>query len=390
MKQETVVIIVGGGPAGLATSACLNVRGIPNIVLEREDCSASLWKKRTYGRLKLHLAKQFCQLPHLSFPSDAPTFVPKDGFIQYLDDYTSHFNINPIYCRLVESASFDVTDEKWLVLAKNALSGAIENYVAKFLVVATGENSQGLIPEISGLDSFGGVAMHSSHYDNGQNFCDKDVLVVGSGNSGMEIAYDLADWDAKTSIVIRSPEKTFNICVHVLTKEMVRFGMKLLKFIPCDLVDSTVVMLSKFLHGNLAKYGLERPDKGPFLLKNMTGQSPVIDVGTLKMIKSGKIQVLPAVKRVDGDYVEFSNGIKKNFDAKVFATGYKSTVRTWLKDETSLFNEDGMPQKSRPNHWKGDDGLYCAGFSSSGLFGISKDAMNIAEDINFMPGKEKN
>ena len=70
-----------------------------------------------------------------------------------------------------------------------------------------------------------------------------------------------------------------------------RFGMKLLKFIPCDLVDSTVVMLSKFLHGNLAKYGLERPDKGPFLLKNMTGQSPVIDVGTLKMIKSGKIQV---------------------------------------------------------------------------------------------------
>ena len=61
-----------------------------------------------------------------------------------------------------------------------------------------------------------------------------------------------------------------------------------------------------------------------------------------------------------------------------------------MKDGTSLFNEDGMPQKSRPNHWKGDDGLYCAGFSSSGLFGISKDAMNIAEDINFMPGKEKN
>lgn len=210
MEQETAVLIVGAGPAGLATSGSLNIHGIPNIVLEREDCSASLWKKRSYDRLKLHLAKEFCQLPHLPFPSNAPTFVPKQGFIQYLDDYTSHFNINPIYCRLVESASFDFIKKKWLVLAKNAISGAIENYTAKFLVVATGENSQGYVPEIPGLDSFKGVVMHSSHYENGQKFCDKEVLVVGSGNSGMEIAYDLATWGAKPSIVIRSPVNLYS------------------------------------------------------------------------------------------------------------------------------------------------------------------------------------
>ncbi|KAJ0959377.1 putative indole-3-pyruvate monooxygenase [Helianthus annuus] len=77
MKQETVVVIVGAGPAGIATSACLNLLSIPNIVLEREDCYSSLWQKKAYDRLKLHLAKNFCQLPHMPFPLSAPTFVPK-------------------------------------------------------------------------------------------------------------------------------------------------------------------------------------------------------------------------------------------------------------------------------------------------------------------------
>ncbi|CAA3018127.1 probable indole-3-pyruvate monooxygenase YUCCA11, partial [Olea europaea subsp. europaea] len=116
MQQEIVVLIVGGGPAGLATSACLNLQNIPNIVLEKEDCCASLWKKRSYDRLKLHLAKQFCELPHMPFPQNAPTFTSRTGFIQYLDNYASHFNVNPIYHRTVESASFDERERKWLVI----------------------------------------------------------------------------------------------------------------------------------------------------------------------------------------------------------------------------------------------------------------------------------
>ncbi|KAL7262957.1 hypothetical protein ACSBR1_001178 [Camellia fascicularis] len=379
MAQETVVIIVGAGPAGIATSACLNLLSIPNIVLEREDCCASLWKKRSYDRLKLHLAKQYCQLPNFPFPCDEPTFVSKNGFIHYLDNYVSHFNVNPLYGRSVESASYNEADRKWYVVAKfGVLSGvddAEEVYVGEFLVVATGENSEGFVPEVDGLGDFRGKVLHSCQYENGEKFSGKDVLVVGCGNSGMEIAYDLSNWDARPSICARNP-------VHVLTKEMVQLGMYLLKYFACDIVDKTVLFLSKLKYGDLSQYGLPMPKEGPFYIKGTTGRSPVIDVGTIGKIKTGQIQIMPSITTIYGDNIEFASGKIKRFDAIVFATGYKSTVRKWLKDDKGdLFNKDGMPKRKVPNHWKGEKGLYCVGFAGMGLFGISNDAQNIAKDI---------
>ncbi|XP_059281751.1 LOW QUALITY PROTEIN: probable indole-3-pyruvate monooxygenase YUCCA11 [Lycium ferocissimum] len=375
MKQETVVLIVGAGPAGIATSACLNLKNIPNVILEKDESFASLWRKRSYDRLKLHLASQFCELPYMSFPPNSPTFVSKTGFIEYLDNYVSNFNVHPLYQRTVESAFLDNVDCKWHVKAMNIEKNIVENYVASFLVVATGENSEGFVPKIEGLDDFDGRIMHSSEYGNGKSFEEKDVLVVGCGNSGMEIAYDLSNWGARTFIVVRSP-------VHVLTKEMIQMGMFLLKYIPCNVVDQMVTLLSRLAYGDLSVFGLTRPNKGPFYLKKATGKSPVIDVGTLNKIKQEKIKVLPSIRKIEKNYVKLTDGKRKQFDALVFATGYKSTVTKWLKDDGLLFNENGKPKKGSPCHWKGEKGIYCVGFASLGLFGISSDAKNVAEDIN--------
>lgn len=199
------MIIVGAGPAGLATAACLNRLSIPNIVIERDDCCASLWRKRAYDRLKLHLAKNYCQLPYMSFPENASTYISRLDFITYLDNYMSFFGIEPRCCRTVERAWYEEEETKWKVVVYNTSSGVEESYVCRFLVAATGENSEGFLPEIPGLESFKGEVMHSSDYENGQRFRGKDVLVVGCGNSGMEIAYDLSNYAANTSIVVRSP-----------------------------------------------------------------------------------------------------------------------------------------------------------------------------------------
>lgn len=202
---DSAVIVVGAGPSGLATSACLNVHSIPHILLEREDCSASLWKKYSYDRLHLHLRKQHCQLPHMPFPQSYPNYVPKNLFLQYLDDYVSKFNISPLYGRFVELAKYDELTKKWKVTAKNSNSGQLEEYSARFLVVASGESCDPYIPNVEGLNTFLGEILHSTKFKNGKAYHGKRVLVVGSGNSGMEIALDLANHGAKTSIVIRSP-----------------------------------------------------------------------------------------------------------------------------------------------------------------------------------------
>ncbi|KAK9111526.1 hypothetical protein Scep_019045 [Stephania cephalantha] len=381
--EEVMVVIVGAGPSGLATSACLNMHSIPNIILERDDCYASLWKKRCYNRLKLHLGKQFCSLPYMPQPSSAPTFIPKDGFLNYLDDYVVKFGLNPKCCRSVESATYDHVEEKWLIRAVNIISNDIEMYKAKFLVVASGENSEAFIPDLPNLNCFKGEKVHSSQYKSGLKYAGKKVLVVGCGNSGMEIAFDLTNCGAKTSIIVRNP-------VHTVTKEMVYLGMNLLKFFSVSVVDKLIATLESYWYGDLTKYGLPRPKLGPFFVKARTGKSPVVDVGTVAKIKSGDIQVLPAIKTIEEEgMIGFENGEILDFDAIVFATGYKSSANTWLKDFNFILNCEGMPKHNFPSHWKGANGVYCAGLSQRGLAGVSKDAMTIADDIKNSITREK-
>ncbi|CAL4992040.1 unnamed protein product [Urochloa decumbens] len=301
MEEHTIVLIVGASPAGLATAACLTQFSIPYVIMEREDYSTSLWRNRAYDRLKLHLAKEFCVLPHMSYLVDAPTFIPKDQFVKYLDSYIERFEIQPKYNTVIKSCTYDEGKECW-------------------------------------------------------------------------IAYDLATHGANTSIVVRSQ-------VHVMTKEIVRFGMTLVQHTSVNAVDYLLVRMSKFLFGDLSKHGIMRPETGPLLLKEKTGRSAVIDVGTVGLIKKGTIKVLGNISKINGNVVEFEDKKESSFDVIVLATGYKSMANTWLKNGESMLNNDGLPKKEFPNHWKGANGLYCVGLARRGLAGIAIDAKNIANDI---------
>ncbi|CAO2149879.1 unnamed protein product [Urochloa humidicola] len=374
MEMQTVVLIVGAGPAGLATAACLTQLSIPYIIVEREDCSASLWRNRAYDRLKLHLAKEFCELPHMPYPIDAPTYIPKAQFVKYLDNYIERFDIRPKYQTAIESCSYDEGRMCWISLARDMTTSVVVKYMARFLVVASGENSEENIPVIPRLHGFAGETIHSSRYKSGAGYSGKNVLVVGSGNSGMEIAYDLASHGANTSIVVRS-------LVHIMTKEIIRLGMTLVQHTPVDIVDDLLVRLSNFVFGDLSKHGIMRPKIGPLHLKEKNGRSAVIDVGTVSLIKNGTIKVHGNISKIKGNIVEFEGKMESAFDAIVFATGYKSTANAWLKNGESMLSNDGLPKKQFPNHWKGANGLYCAGLAKRGLAGIAVDAKNIANDI---------
>ncbi|XP_004493850.1 probable indole-3-pyruvate monooxygenase YUCCA8 [Cicer arietinum] len=372
-------VIIGAGPSGLATAACLKQQGVPFIILERADCIASLWQKRTYDRLKLHLPKQFCQLPNLPFPDDFPEYPSKKQFINYLETYANKFEINPQFNECVQSARYDETSGLWRVKTNEV------EYICRWLVVATGENAECVTPEIEGLSQFKGDVIHACDYKSGQVFKGKKVLVVGCGNSGMELSLDLSNHQALPSMVVRSS-------VHVLPREI--FGIStfelavmMLKWLPLWIVDKLLLILTWFILGNMEKYGIKRPSMGPLELKNTEGKTPVLNIGTLEKIRSGHIKVVPGIKRLNNNEVEFVNGEKLDIDAVVLATGYRSNVPSWLQ-EGEFFSKNGYPKMPFPHGWKGNSGIYAVGFTKRGLSGASSDAIQIAKDIGKVWKKE--
>ncbi|XP_062213115.1 probable indole-3-pyruvate monooxygenase YUCCA5 [Phragmites australis] len=373
-------IIVGAGPAGLSVAACLRSRGVPSVVLDRADCIASLWQRRTYDRLRLHLPKKFCELPGMPFPDHYPEYPTKDQFVAYLQAYAAHFHVCPRFNQSVVSARFDSAAGLWRVQAQHQHGHGVETteYIGRWLVVATGENAECVLPELDGAEAFVGPVTHVSEYKSGEAYRGKSVLVVGCGNSGMEVCLDLCEHNASPSMVVRDS-------VHVLPREMLgvatfSVAVFLLRFLPLWLVDRILVVLAGVFLGDLDRLGLRRPSKGPLELKNTKGRTPVLDFGTLARVRSGDIRVVPGIRRLRAGGVELVDGSFVVADAVILATGYHSNVPQWLEGG-ELFTREGYPKVAFPEGWKGASGLYSVGFTRRGLSGVSLDAVRVAQDI---------
>ncbi|KAL8504155.1 hypothetical protein ACS0TY_022767 [Phlomoides rotata] len=276
-------IIVGAGPSGLAAAACLKQNRVSSLILERSHCLASLWQQKTYDRLKLHLPKQFCQLPFLNFPENVPKYPSKRQFLSYIESYAKHFSIEPEFGQTVIRAELDSAIGLWRVQTQDCV------YFTRWLIVATGENAEPVRPEIQGIDKFKGPVIHASGYKSGSQFRNQKVLIIGCGNSGMEVSFDLCRHNAIPHMVVRNS-------VHILPRDILgistfAIAMALLKWLPLSLVDKLLIVLANLTLGKTERLGLRRPKTGPIELKNATGKTPVLDIGAISQIKSGKIKV---------------------------------------------------------------------------------------------------
>jgi indole-3-pyruvate monooxygenase len=206
-------IIVGAGPSGLAVAACLKEKGISSLILERSNCIASLWQLKTYDRLSLHLPRQFCELPLMPFPADYPIYPSKQQFISYMESYAARFGIHPTYNRTVVHAEYDEQLLLWRVKTQTSgkMGEEVVEYASRWLVAATGENAEAVQPAIDGLQEFEGTVLHTSAYKSGSAFARKRVLVVGCGNSGMEVCLDLCNHNAEPHIVVRDTVRDFSL-----------------------------------------------------------------------------------------------------------------------------------------------------------------------------------
>jgi cation diffusion facilitator CzcD-associated flavoprotein CzcO len=360
-------LIIGAGPSGLSIAGRLSKSGIPFEIIEKTDTIGIAWRNH-YDRLHLHTDKKYSELPHFSFPKDYPTFVSKNQYISYLDEYVSHFNINPIFNQKVVSVRKN--GNYWVVQTKD------KTYEAKNVIIATGYNRVAKMPVYKGQQDFKGEILHSEKYKNGRPYKDKNVLVVGYGNSGAEIALDLYEHGAKPFLSIRNP-------VNIVKREFagrstqslaiffIRFGNTFYDFIARQFKR----LLLKAAKGT----GIPISHLAPSEQLRTQGKVAVIDVGTLAQIKAGNIKVLPDIKELTANEVVFINGEKLPIDAIILATGYHARLEEFIEDVTPLLNERGYPKAM----WFDENsynGLYFVGFNLP-LTGILRDINLSSEKI---------
>ena len=367
--------MVGAGPAGLATSACLRHEGLAHVVLEREGQIANAWT-RHYDRLHLHTTKTYSALPMMPWPKATPRYPAREQVVKYLQAYASE---HQIATRL--GVTVHAVQRRGDHFTVDTRAGVM---TPRIVVMATGYNGVPRLPSIPGLNSFNGPAIHAGAYKNAAPYRGKPTLVVGCGNSGAEIALDLAEQGVDVAMVVRGP-------VHVVPRDM--FGRPtqhtnvLLSHLPLGVRDAIAMGIIGLVVGDLSRWGIVRPMLGPNRMIEESGRIPILDIGTIAMVKKGTVRVLPAVQEVLRDSVRFAGGALHPFDAIIFATGYTPGLHQVIKDFETIADARGRP--NRFGEETSISGLYFVGFKNpptGALREIAREATRVAKSIRTAVG----
>jgi len=247
-------------------------------------------------------------------------------------------------------------------------------------VIASGYNRRPVMPKWPGRDAFQGTLVHSGEYRNGVPYRGKRVLVVGIGNTGGEIAIDLHECGATSvDICVRSP-------INVIPREFLGTPSQvtgiLLSYLPRPLEYFLSRRLARFATGDLSRYGITWPAISPAESVNKYGRVPLIDIGTIDLIKRGAIGVVPGIERFTPEGVVFVDGQERQYDSVVLATGYRPRLEEFLEDAHDLTDESGYPVPTAGESARA--GLYFLGFANPTtgfLRQIAMDAQKVARAI---------
>jgi thioredoxin reductase len=207
--RDPAVLVVGGGQAGLAIAARLAQLGVDTLIVDREARIGDNWRKR-YHALVLHNQVHVNHLPYIPFPPNWPTYIPKDKLAAWFEAYVESMELNYWTATEFEGGSYDEGAERWSIVLRRS-DGTKREMHPRHVVMATGVSGIPSLPDIPSLRNFGGKILHSSQYDDGDVWKGKNVLVIGSGNSGHDIAQDLHSAGAKVTLVQRSSTMVVNV-----------------------------------------------------------------------------------------------------------------------------------------------------------------------------------
>jgi len=364
-------LIIGAGPAGLAMAGRLSKLGVSFLLLEKADRVAGAWH-RHYDRLHLHTVKEHSDLPHLPMPQQYPVYVSRLDIIAYWQDYIRQMGIEPLLGQDVTSVRRENGAWKTTTIS--------DVFTSDNVVVCTGYNRKPFLPEWPGQDKFAGTLLHSREYRNAEPFRGKRVLLIGMGNTGAELALDLHEQGAHPAIAVRGP---VNFIRRDLAGRPAQRTAILLGKLPNWAFDFIARQVQRLTVGDLRPYGIPASPYAPSEQLRRFGKVPVIDIGTIELIKQRKVQILPDIREFHADSVTFADGQTEPFDAVIACTGYRASVEDFVENATSLLNERGYPSRLwfDEEAWRG---LYFCGFSTplSGILrNIKIDSEKIAAHI---------
>jgi cation diffusion facilitator CzcD-associated flavoprotein CzcO len=326
--------IIGAGAAGLSATRLLLDAGHDVSTFEASDVPGGHWNT-DYDALHLITARDQTHFPDFPMPADYPHFPSRDQVTAYIHSYADAFDLHRVisYDTTVISASpleapdgDPVGSAGWSVVTSRGDEGVFDGDL-----VANGHLWDAKVPPVSG--SFTGYQVHTSRYRNTDELEGRRVLVVGVGNSGCDMAVDVAQHRLECDIVVRhgvqfQPKMYFGI-----PRSMVPF---LGDFTPDeqDLINRLMARVS--IGENSAYPGLPMPEAHTLA----DGPTTVNDL-LLYWIQHGRIGVRPAIERIEGKTVTFADGMSKEYDSIIWATGFRTSLP--FLDSGLLRQENGAP-----------------------------------------------
>ena len=340
--REPTVLVVGAGQCGLSAAARLKALGVDALVVERWPRVGDSWRQR-YHSLRLHNETPANHLPYLRFPDSWPEYIPKDKLANWFEFYADALELNVWTSTTFSSASYDDEARRWEAVVERGEAKRVLR--PSHIVVATGATgSIPRYPQIEGLDRFGGRVLHSSSYEDGEEFRGRRVLVVGAGSSGHDVALDLYRYGASVTMMQRSPTTVTSLvpaCQRhhepyrgtastddldfVTLSTTYPMKVRYLKHIAelCQALDKDLLdgLHAAGLRTDYGEDGTGHPLK--FMRR---GGGYYLDVGCSQLIVDRQIAIIQATDttRFTPTGVLFADGSVREFDAAVLATGYEN------------------------------------------------------------------
>ncbi|MZD10649.1 NAD(P)-binding domain-containing protein [Streptomyces sp. SID5785] len=373
--ERPPVYVIGGGPGGLAAAASLKAHGVRAVVLEKSDRVGASWRGH-YDRLHLHTTRRLSALPGLPMPRRFGRWVARDDVLRYLDKYAEYHDLEVVTGVEVTRVDRAADGSGWVLRA----TGGRELRSAA-VVVATGYNHTPRLPDWPGAASYTGTLLHAGEYRDPAPYTGQDVLVVGVGNTGAEIAVDLAEGGAaRVRLAVRTAPHLVRRSTFGWPAQ--RTGI-LCRRLPVRLVDRLAVPLARISVPDLADKGLPRPDTGLYA-RARAGSIPVQDVGLIDAVRTDAVEPVAAVASFDGDAVVLADGARITPDAVVAATGYRQGLEPLVGHLDVLDPDTGRPRARGAHTVPGAPGLYFQGYTNpiSGMFReMALDAERIAKSL---------